>query len=102
MNLFRLGWRCLEGFAPYNLGIADLKRRERLKNDERRSGIRTGVKSHPRWHNRKRLEWYDFAIYEYFAVSIGHHFFPHENTIAQLLATFGVFAVGYLARPAQA
>ena len=46
------------------------------------------------------LEWYDFAIYGYFAVSIGRHFFPHEDPVAQLLATFGVFAVGYLARPA--
>jgi MHS family proline/betaine transporter-like MFS transporter len=46
------------------------------------------------------LEWYDFAIYGYFAVAIGHHFFPREDPVAQLLATFGVFAVGYLARPA--
>jgi MHS family proline/betaine transporter-like MFS transporter len=46
------------------------------------------------------LEWYDFAIYGYFAVSIGRHFFPREDAVAQLFATFGVFAVGYLARPA--
>ena len=45
------------------------------------------------------LEWYDFAIYGYFAVAIGRHFFPREDAIAQLLATFGVFAIGYLARP---
>lgn len=45
------------------------------------------------------LEWYDFAIYAYFATAIGRHFFPHENPVAQLLATFGVFAVGYLMRP---
>jgi MFS transporter, MHS family, proline/betaine transporter len=45
------------------------------------------------------LEWYDFAIYGYFAVPIGRHFFPHEDAIAQLLAAFGVFAVGYLVRP---
>ena len=25
------------------------------------------------------LEWYDFAIYGYFAASIGRHFFPHED-----------------------
>lgn len=41
------------------------------------------------------LEWYDFAIYGYFAVAIGHNFFPTQNAIAQLLAAFGVFAVGY-------
>src|SRR5215831_5396863 len=45
------------------------------------------------------LEWYDFAIYGYFAAQIGRHFFPHEDAVAQLLATFGVFAVGYLMRP---
>jgi MHS family proline/betaine transporter-like MFS transporter len=45
------------------------------------------------------LEWYDFAVYGYFAVPIGRHFFPHEDPIAQLLAAFGVFALGYLVRP---
>ncbi|MDH4982361.1 MFS transporter [Hyphomicrobium sp. D-2] len=45
------------------------------------------------------LEWYDFAIYGFFAVEIGRQFFPHESQVAQLLATFGVFAVGYLMRP---
>jgi len=45
------------------------------------------------------LEWYDFAIYGYFAAAIGRHFFPHEDAVAQLLSAFGVFALGYLARP---
>ena len=45
------------------------------------------------------LEWYDFAIYGYFAVAIGRHFFPHGDPVAQLLSAFGVFAVGYLMRP---
>jgi MFS transporter, MHS family, proline/betaine transporter len=45
------------------------------------------------------LEWYDFAIYGYFAAQIGRDFFPHEDAIAQLLAAFGVFAIGYLMRP---
>lgn len=27
------------------------------------------------------LEWYDFAIYGYFAAQIGRHFFPQEDTI---------------------
>jgi MFS transporter, MHS family, proline/betaine transporter len=45
------------------------------------------------------LEWYDFAIYGYFAAQIGRHFFPHEDAVAQLLSTFGIFAVGYLMRP---
>jgi MFS transporter, MHS family, proline/betaine transporter len=45
------------------------------------------------------LEWYDFAIYGYFATAIGRHFFPHEDPVAQLLSAFGVFAVGYMMRP---
>jgi MHS family proline/betaine transporter-like MFS transporter len=45
------------------------------------------------------LEWYDFALYGYFAVPIGRHFFPQHDPIAQLLAAFGVFALGYLMRP---
>jgi MHS family proline/betaine transporter-like MFS transporter len=31
------------------------------------------------------LEWYDFALYGYFAVPIGRHFFPREDAVAQLL-----------------
>ena len=45
------------------------------------------------------LEWYDFAIYGYFATQIGRNFFPHEDAVAQLLSAFGVFAIGYLLRP---
>jgi MFS transporter, MHS family, proline/betaine transporter len=48
------------------------------------------------------LEWYDFSVYGYFAVSIGHHFFPSENPTTSLLAAFGVFAAGFLMRPAGA
>jgi MHS family proline/betaine transporter-like MFS transporter len=45
------------------------------------------------------LEWYDFAIYGNFAASIGHDFFPRRDAVAQLIAAFGVFAIGYLVRP---
>ena len=45
------------------------------------------------------LEWYDFAVYGYFAAAIGRHFFPHEDAVAQLLSAFGVFAIGYVMRP---
>jgi ABC-type uncharacterized transport system involved in gliding motility auxiliary subunit len=46
------------------------------------------------------LEWYDFAVYGYFATAIGREFFPNQNRVAQLLSAFGVFALGYLMRPA--
>jgi MHS family proline/betaine transporter-like MFS transporter len=45
------------------------------------------------------LEWYDFAIYGYFAAQIGRTFFATQDPISQILAAFGVFAVGYLMRP---
>jgi len=45
------------------------------------------------------LEWYDFAVYGYFAAAIGRVFFPSENPVAQVLAAFGIFAVGFLMRP---
>src|SRR5882724_3295779 len=45
------------------------------------------------------LEWYDFAVYGYFAAAIGRTFFPSEDPVAQVLAAFGIFAVGFLMRP---
>ena len=45
------------------------------------------------------LEWYDFAIYGYFATSIGRVFFPKADPIAQVLMAFGIFAIGFLMRP---
>lgn len=45
------------------------------------------------------LEWYDFVIYGYFAVILGGLFFPNANPMMQLLASWGVFWTGFLARP---
>uniref|UniRef100_UPI004047356F MFS transporter n=1 Tax=Cyanobium sp. TaxID=2164130 RepID=UPI004047356F len=45
------------------------------------------------------LEWFDFAVYGYFARDIGHAFFPKADPGVQLIEAFGVFAVGYLMRP---
>lgn len=45
------------------------------------------------------LEWYDFALFGFFATQIGHHFFPSDNPTASLLAAFGTFAAGFLMRP---
>lgn len=45
------------------------------------------------------LEWYDFAVFGYFAPIIGAHFFPAESQLASLINAFGVFAAGYLMRP---
>jgi MHS family proline/betaine transporter-like MFS transporter len=45
------------------------------------------------------MEWYDFAVYGYFAPVIGRHFFPAEAPAASLIAAYGVFAAGFLMRP---
>lgn len=45
------------------------------------------------------VEWYDFALYGYMAVIIGQRFFPHEDPTASLLASYGVFAAGFVMRP---
>ncbi|MEM7442011.1 MAG: MFS transporter [Pseudomonadota bacterium] len=45
------------------------------------------------------LEWYDFAIYAYFAPVIATHFFPSDDPVNSILATFGVLAAGYIMRP---
>lgn len=45
------------------------------------------------------LEWFDFAVYGYFATTIGNQFFPRSNPAAQQMLAFAVFAVGFFARP---
>ena len=45
------------------------------------------------------MEWYDFTLYIYLAPVISVLFFPSDSTLDSLLATFGVFAAGYLMRP---
>ena len=45
------------------------------------------------------LEWFDIAIYGFFAIYIGKHFFPTTNQTASLLLTFGTFGASYLVRP---
>jgi MHS family proline/betaine transporter-like MFS transporter len=45
------------------------------------------------------LEWYDFALFGFFARQIGAHFFPASDPTASLLAAFGTFAAGFVMRP---
>lgn len=45
------------------------------------------------------LGFYDFLTYVYFAVYIGHTFFPAQSQTASLLSTYGASFVGFLARP---
>jgi MHS family proline/betaine transporter-like MFS transporter len=45
------------------------------------------------------MEWYDFAVYGYFAMIIGKLFFPMTDPAVSLIASFGAFAAGFLVRP---
>lgn len=45
------------------------------------------------------LEWYDYALYGYLATIIAGQFFPSADPLAGLISTYGVFAIGFLARP---
>lgn len=45
------------------------------------------------------MEWFDFGVYSYLAVTLGKVFFPGGSAAAQLLATFGAFAAAFLVRP---
>lgn len=45
------------------------------------------------------MEWYDFALYGFMASIISTLYFPEGNRIASLLATYGIFAAGFIMRP---
>jgi MHS family proline/betaine transporter-like MFS transporter len=45
------------------------------------------------------LEWFDFLVYGFFAVTIAEVFFPAGNPTVSLLITFGTFWLSYVARP---
>ena len=45
------------------------------------------------------MEWYDFALYGYFAQVIGEQFFPSADPLTSVIAAFGAFAAGFLMRP---
>ncbi|MFJ5262568.1 glycine betaine/L-proline transporter ProP [Streptomyces sp. NPDC088387] len=45
------------------------------------------------------MEWFDFGIYSYLAVTLGHVFFPSGSDTVQLLSSFATFAVAFLVRP---
>ncbi|HEX3864215.1 MAG TPA: MFS transporter [Stellaceae bacterium] len=45
------------------------------------------------------LEWFDFLVYGFFAVTIAEVFFPTGNGTTSLLLTFGAFGLSYVVRP---
>ncbi|HVA83374.1 MAG TPA: MFS transporter [Candidatus Binataceae bacterium] len=45
------------------------------------------------------LEFYDFTTYAFFAVMIGHAFFPAQDPFVSLLLSVAAFGVGFITRP---
>ncbi len=45
------------------------------------------------------IEWYDYYVYAFTALYFSAAFFPRGDQTARLMATGGVFAVGFLLRP---
>jgi MFS family permease len=45
------------------------------------------------------LEFYDFVTYAFFAVQLGHTFFPSHDAYASLMLSLGTFGAGFAMRP---
>ncbi len=45
------------------------------------------------------IEWFDYASYSYFAVTIGLVFFPEGDPVVTTMSAFAVFALSFLVRP---
>jgi MHS family proline/betaine transporter-like MFS transporter len=57
----------------------------------RRTAVATGIGNF--------MEWFDFAVYGFFATTIGHLFFPNDNAAVSLLSSLAVFGVAFFMRP---
>lgn len=45
------------------------------------------------------VEWYDFYVYAFTSLYFSAEFFPESDPLVQIMATSGIFAVGFLLRP---
>jgi len=45
------------------------------------------------------LEFYDFLTYSFFAIQIGHAFFPSDSAYASLMGSLATFGAGFAMRP---
>ncbi|SDR43671.1 MFS transporter, MHS family, proline/betaine transporter [Burkholderia orbicola] len=45
------------------------------------------------------LEFFDFTVYSYFALTIGKLFFPADDPVTSSMVSFAAFAVGFVTRP---
>ena len=63
------------------------------------SGNRNAIKSLVASTTGQLFEWYEWTAYAVFATFIAGAMFNNDNPVSALLATFAVFAVGFLMRP---
>src|SRR6201988_2429939 len=45
------------------------------------------------------LEFYDFITYSFFAIQIGHTFFPAQSEYGSLMLSLATFGAGFVPRP---
>src|ERR1700760_1513703 len=45
------------------------------------------------------LEFYDFITYSFFAIQIGHAFFPTQTEYGSLMLSLATFGAGFITRP---
>ena len=45
------------------------------------------------------LEFYDFIVYGFFAIQIGHAFFPAHDKFSNLMLSLATFGAGFVTRP---
>ncbi len=45
------------------------------------------------------LEFYDFLIYGFFSIQIGHAFFPAQSAYSSLMLSLATFGAGFITRP---
>src|SRR5579862_1905397 len=45
------------------------------------------------------LEFYDFITYSFFAIQIGHAFFPAQSAYGSLMLSLATFGAGFVTRP---
>jgi MFS transporter, MHS family, citrate/tricarballylate:H+ symporter len=80
------------------------------KLDTRECGVKAGVEKAPASKGTARfaiavatvgsaLEWYDFLIYAFFSIQIGHAFFPSHDPYTSLMLSLTTFGAGFITRP---
>src|SRR5262249_22540099 len=94
-------WRPLRGARGRRLSPAPIARRAVAHRpaDRGRAVRQSALRTAAAGLIGNVLEWFDFAVYGYFATDIGKQFFPESSPAARQLLALAVFAIGFAARP---